>query len=471
MLQRNARTRIAWMIVVAVVSLAALNLSATPHPARAEESRETAPKAKQPNLGKLLFFDSTLSNPKGMSCATCHAEAAGFAFPKSNVNLHAGPVPGVVHGRFGNRRPPSIAYAAYLPQGPPQYVESLSAFVGGLFWDGRATDLANQATFPFQNPNEENDFSNEVFDPGMVVAALEKGPNAKLFMQKYGSDIFNHPTSEVFQDISQEIANFETTDEVSPFSSKYDAFIAGKAKLNAHEMNGLMLVTGSTTGRPGGPPHKSAQCVLCHGIPSDPSTGPDLWTNSCFANIGIPRNPNNPFYKEIDSGSNPLGYNALGEDYIDFGLGGSLYPQMGGLPAGNVGPGNNGQGDFLQINGTFKTPTLRNVDKRPSPDFIKCYGHNGVFKSLKEVVHFYNTRNLTTVPGEVIDFTQDNPYANLQGKPLWPVPEYASPDTMQNPSGAPNSAAGQVGNLQLSKEEEGDIVAFLKTLSDGYFRP
>ena len=84
------------------------------------------------------------------------------------------------------------------------------------------------------------------------------------------------------------------------------------------------------------------------------------------------------------------------------------------------------------------------------------------------MVHFYNTRNLTTEPGEVIDFTQKDPYANLVGTPLWPEPEYPSKKTLQNPQGAPGSSDAQVGNLGLTDKEEDHIVAFLKTLSDGY---
>jgi hypothetical protein len=83
-------------------------------------------------------------------------------------------------------------------------------------------------------------------------------------------------------------------------------------------------------------------------------------------------------------------------------------------------------------------------------------------------VHFYNARNLTTEPGEVIDFTQPNPYANLVGVPLFPEPEYPSPVTMQNPQGLPGSSTNQMGNLGLTDQEENDIVAFLQTLSDGY---
>ena len=278
-------------------------------------------------------------------------------------------------------------------------------------------------------------------------------------------------TSELFELICEAIAAYEEAPEVSPFSSKYDAFQAGLVQLTSSELNGLRLVTGSITGRPGGPPSaKFAQCVLCHGIPSNRALGPDLWTNTCYANIGVPKNPSNPYYTETNAAADPAGYNSAGANYVDLGLGGFLYPSMG-LPAGNMGQHNNGHGDFLAINGTFKAPTLRNVDKRPTANFVKAYMHNGAFKSLQQVVHFYNTRNLTSVPGEVLDFTKTNPYAAVRGKPLWPTPEFPSPVTLQNPSGLPGSAAAQVGNLQLTAQEESDIVSFLQTLSDGFFNP
>jgi cytochrome c peroxidase len=161
-----------------------------------------------------------------------------------------------------------------------------------------------------------------------------------------------------------------------------------------------------------------------------------------------------------NAASNPLGYNALGRNYVDFGLGDFLYPASGTRPGSLTN-------DPLAINGTFKAPSLRNVDKRPYPGFVKAYMHNGVFKSLKDVVHFYNTRNLTTKPGEIIDFTKSDPYAGLQGKPLFPSPEFMSAITLQNPSGLIGSPAGQVGNLGLTSKEEDDLVAFLKTLTDG----
>jgi cytochrome c peroxidase len=430
----------------------------------------TTPAISASEVGRDLFFDTELSNPVGMSCATCHAQAMGYTFPRASINISMGPVPGILPGHFGNRRTPTISYAVYLPKGPPKYDPSLTAFAGGLFWDGRAADLASQVPFPLQNPNEMNDTLHNLGDPALIVRKVAGGRYARRFMQVYGPQVFSQPTGQVLLQIAQAIAAFESSPEVSPFSSKYDAYVAGKATLSASEQRGLQLVTGSTTGRPGGPPsYKFAQCVLCHGIPSSRSQGPDLWTNTCYANIGVPKNPNNPYYTETNKAIDPAGYNAAGAAYVDLGLGDYIYPQQG-LPIGNMGKGSNGKGDFLAINGTFKAPTLRNVDKRPEAGFVKSYMHNGVFKSLKQVVHFYNTRNLTSAAGEIIDFTGTHPYAGLKGKPLWAQPEYPSPITLQNPSGAPGSSAAQVGNLGLTDQEEDDIVAFLQTLSDGFTR-
>jgi cytochrome c peroxidase len=88
--------------------------------------------------------------------------------------------------------------------------------------------------------------------------------------------------------------------------------------------------------------------------------------------------------------------------------------------------------------GKHKVPTLRNVDKRPSPDVVKAYGHNGFFKSLEEITHFYNTRDV-------------EPWAPPE------IPENVNSD--------------ELGNLGLTAGEEADIVAFLKTLSDGFLPP
>lgn len=438
------------------------------------------PLSPEAALGKELFFDTTLSTPTGQSCGSCHSPATGFTFPVSHINNHIGVAPGVVPGRFGFRAVPQVSYSAFNPPGPPFFNPLIELFVGGQFWDGHAVDLTDQAKFPFLNPNEMNNLTHNLGDPSLVVQKVAQGHFAGDFRSVFGTNVFSQPVAVVYNDIASAIAEYERSSEVSPFSSKYDAWRAGRANLNSHELHGLHLATGTWSGRPDGATFpKFVHCVECHMVPSVPSAGPDLWTNTCYQNIGVPRNPHNPFYTQTDATSNPVGYNPLGAAFIDYGLGVTFYTQLG-LPAGNVGPGSNGQGDFLGVNGQFKAPSMRNVDMRPHPGFVKAYMHNGVFKSLEQVVHFYNTRNLTTRRGEVVDFTRDNPYAGLRGHPLWDTPEYPNIDTLVNPDGLlgtdPGTGAGgessaQVGNLGMTSEDEADMVAFLKTLTDGYFDP
>jgi cytochrome c peroxidase len=127
-------------------------------------------------------------------------------------------------------------------------------------------------------------------------------------------------------------------------------------------------------------------CSACHiSHEAGPGGVPPLFTDNRFDNIGVPKNPENPFYRMdkvyLDDGSQ---INPEGKDWIDLGLGGFLRtrPEWADLADEN--------------DGKFRTPTLRNVDKRPGKGFPKAFMHNGVFKSLEEVVHFYNTRD---VPG------------------------------------------------------------------------
>lgn len=462
-------------VLAAAVLVSVLGLTAT---AAAQPRDGTlSPRAA---LGKRLFFDETLSIPPGQSCASCHSASAGFTFPNSQINQTLGVAPGVIPGRFGFRAVPQISYAAFGPAGPPFLSHELGVYVGGLFWDGHADTLEDQARFPFLNPNEMNNLTHGVGDPGLVVNKVRTGRLATQFEVVYGSRVFSRPVPEVYRLITEAIAEYEKSKEVSPFSSRFDAWRAGRAQLTDQELLGLRIMTGSWSGRPDGATFPVfAHCMDCHMVPSIPSASPDLWTNTCYQNIGVPRNGNNPFYRMTDKTTNPVGYNPLGRSFVDYGLGATIYTRMG-LPPGNVGRGSDGRGDFLGVNGLFKAPSLRNVDRRPGSGFVKAYMHNGALKSLEEVVHFYNTRNLTTQPGEVIDFTRDDPYEGLGGRPLWGPPEHPTPDTLVNPDGVLGSLPGtgsggesgaQVGNLGLSPDQEAAIVAFLRTLSDGYFDP
>ena len=426
-------------------------------------------------LGRALFYDKSLSNPPGMACVSCHDPAAGYSYPSSMVNLLFGTVPGQVPGRAGSRRPPMVAYAPYLPAGPPHYNDKAQAWVGGLFWDGRVNTALEQVRSPLVNPNEMNSRVHNVGDTRIVVEKIAGGINADLFRKAFGADVFSKSTAEVFDCFGKAIVAFEASPEVSPFTSKYDAYLLGKAKLTDSEMLGLRLFTGSFNGRPGGRPFKkSAHCVDCHATSLNLNQGPDIWTNGCYANLGVPSNPANLYYDTVDRKGNPVGYNRNGRNYVDLGLGNVLYDFLG-IPEWR-------ELDPLQVNGAFKAPSVRNVDLRPYPGFVKAYMHNGVFKSLKAVVHFYNTRNVTT-EHEVIDFTAPDPYAGLKGKPIWDPPEYLDQRTLVNATGsysgigrrpkpgAPRTDqdAMQIGNLHMSEGMENAIVDFLKTLSDGYF--
>lgn len=456
---------------VLLISLLALP---TPEIAVAQSFEKVGP-ATMAQVGKQLFSDTSLSEPAGMACITCHSPSAGFSSPVSRINADMGVVPGVMPGRFGFRKVPTVSYTPFMPIGPPHLDKKAAAYVGGMFYDGRAKDVVEQAKMPLVDPNEMNNLLHNLPSPDMVVAKLAKSPTSVLFKKVFGNKVFERPTAEVMDMMARAIAAYEASPDVSPFNSKYDAVLEGRATFTPQELTGMRIATGRLNGRPDGLPFPlNAHCMDCHGISDDLSVRKDIWTKSCYANLGAPRNYQNPFYQMTDPSINPVGWNPLGADFVDFGLGDFIYPMLG-KPAGNLA-----EGDPLNINGLFKAPTLRNLDKRPYPGFVKSYFHNGVFKSLKEVVHFYNTRNLTTFPGEVIDFTKPDPYAGLIGTPLWAKPEIMDPDTLNNPlgnAGGEDEGQGQgsmfeaeIGNLNMTEAHEDAIVAFLQTLSDGYFQ-
>ncbi|MCK7580713.1 MAG: hypothetical protein MZV65_37130 [Chromatiales bacterium] len=169
---------------------------------------------------------------------------------------------------------------------------------------------------------------------------------------------------------------------------------------------------------------------------STPGGKAALFTDYTFDNLGLPKNPENPFYY-ADPQFNPLGTN-----WVDLGLGEFLASQTTHPEWVPLAPENYGK---------QKVPTLRNVDKRPSPDFVKAYGHNGYFKSLKRIVHFYNTRDV--LPKCAASVTDAE--AEMMG--CWPMPEVPV-----------NVNAKELGDLGLTEDQEWALVEFMKTLSDGW---
>lgn len=355
-------------------------------------------------LGKHLFYDANLSTPPGQACAVCHGPHVGFTGPKEQINMHGAVYEGAVAERFGNRKPPSSAYAGDSPV--LHYDPAGKTWVGGMFWDGRATGwtlddpLAEQAQGPYLNPLEQNNASAD-----QVCQKVARSDYAPLYAKVYGEPIdASKDTPKVYANLARAIAAYERSAEMSPFTSKYDFFLQGKAKFTEQEARGLALFNDT----------KKGNCATCHPAP--------LFTDYTYDNLGMPRNPENPFY------TMPPRYNPQGRSWVDLGLGAFL-------------AGTKQYADQAAVNdGKHKTPTLRNVDKRPRPNFVKAYGHNGYFKSLESIVHFYNTRDL---PG------QD-----------WP------------PSEVPrNVNKTELGNLHLTSDEEAAIIVFLQTLSDGYAPP
>ena len=400
-------------------------------------------------VGKQIFFDQHLSRERNQACAACHGPAVGWTGPEAEINLHGAVYEGSVHGRFGNRKPPSAAYATYAPRFV--YDPGTQSFAGGEFWDGRATGwklgnpAADQAQGPFLNPVEQ-----ALPDAGAVVHRVCDAWYSFFFRAVWGKTACRD-VDLAYDYVALSIAAFEGSSQVSPFSSKLDAYLAGWAELTREEKRGLRLFAGK------------AHCANCHSVEERNGGEPPLLTDFTYDNLGVPRNPENPFYEMDKVLIAGVPINPLGEHWVDLGLGGFLrtlassdawrdLPFVTGNPI--LGLDASALAALAEENdGKQRVPTLRNVDKRPSCRFPKAYTHNGYFKSLKALVHFYNTRDvLPRCPGS---FTEHEALAHH----CWPAPEVAR-----------NVNKTELGNLGLTDREEDAIVAFLGTLSDGWDR-
>lgn len=365
-------------------------------------------------LGSTLFSDKDLSRFRNQSCASCHQltpaidpitrrplPAPGFV-DADNVERGTAVSDGSVAGRVGRLNAPSVGYASFSP--PFHWDRTEELYVGGQFWNGRASTLAEQAAGPFVNPAEM-----AMPSKASVVARLqEKGVYRNLFWRVYnmsiGRQLTPAETNSVYDAMTRAIAAFERTRMFSKFTSKFDFYMAGLTQLTPQERLGLELF------------NNKAQCALCHiSVPTKNPDGtwtPALFTDLTYDNIGAPRNLNIP-----------------GNPSPDLGLG--------------------GRRDIMAVDprrlevGKHKVMSLRNIA------ITAPYGHNGVFKSLEQITHFYNTRDTL---GRVPD--NRDPGFGVTG---WPAPEVPR-----------NVNSSELGNLGLTAQEEAAIIAFMKTLTDGY---
>jgi cytochrome c peroxidase len=414
-------------------------------------------------IGKLLLFDKELSVNRNEACAFCHMPETGFTGPISEINRTTGSYPGSVRTRFSERKPQTHSYAPLSPV--LHYNEGQGDLVGGNFWDMRATGrrlgnpAAEQAEGPPVNPVEMG-----LPDIACFVYRASQRPYRALFEAVWGAQAFaiswpantedacNQPgpppaddpapvhlsavdrgvAAATFDQMAQSIAGYEASHEVTTFTSKYDAVLAGKAQFAPQEQEGYDLF------------RSKAKCNGCH---RDGGPGEDpLFTDFTASNIGTPANPGLPYYAEGEPDERGYAANKSGASFIDLGVGGFL---AHGHPLSQPSAVDARWRPLTAQNrGRFQVPTLRNVDKRPSPDFVKAYGHNGYFKSLKGIVHFYNTRDLLPRCAD---------HDPREGTGCWPTPETTE-----------NMNKSKVGNLGLSDQEEDALVAFMQTLTDGF---
>ncbi len=393
-------------------------------------------------LGKSVFMDEDLSLYSNQSCASCHGGEAGWTGAISEINEFGAVYEGSNAGNFGDRKPPSAAYATQSPIFA-FHRQGGGLFIGGNFWNGRATGeklgnpAADQAQGPFLNPAEQALPDNacvvyfvciatypvsleDVYSDACDIAwPADVGTQCALtdgFVDLDPEDATR--VDAAYNNIALSIADYEASSEVNAFTSKYDFYLARLVDLNDQEKLGLKLFNGK------------GKCSRCHTSKAKKDQ-PPLFTDYSFDNLGVPRN----FY-------NPV-YDTQGGKWLDEGLGGFLesLPEYAGMAE--------------EYMGSQKVPTLRNVDLRPDPAFVKAFTHNGYFKTLKGIVHFYNTRDVKPVC--------DDPFttaADAMDNNCWPEAEFTE-----------SVNDDELGNLKLSDEQEDAIVAFLKTLSDGYVRP
>lgn len=437
-------------------------------------------------LGKRLFFEN-ISDPNRMSCATCHAPNTGGTYNVSGVNLHQVAVTGarphlrpqdLADGQekttvknAGGLKPPTNQYVSFIHDGEVLGLQNLGfgcGFLpcGGAFWNGRATGLgvaaqdaipsplfgafskylgplADQAfASPFLNPVEQNHKSEE--DVCQQVESTKWGGELYYLTWNEALDCQSEESAKLaFARFAISLAAWQMSKDNNRFDSKRDIALENDTNgffkndnefdidgLTAQEERGHDLFYGR------------ANCSICHGKPGADGTDKfERYTDDSYHAIGVPRN-----------------YELPGSPEPNIGLFDTLN-KITNLPDGFP--------VFLFV-GTHKTPTLRNVDKRPGKGFTKAYMHNGWFKSLESVVNFYNTsfisddpeadttanrNNITRCPLDIV--TEKDALANN----CWPEPEFPNAPLL-------SINIGLTGNLGLSEEDEAALVAYLKTLTD-----
>lgn len=396
------------------VALIALGLSAAA--AQAGDTPLTRPQAYAraaalEALGRTLFFDPALSASGQMACASCHDPAHGF----SPANDRAVQLGGEDLQQAGLRAVPSLTYLQAAPQFTEHYYDSDdegdpsvdAGPTGGLTWDGRMDRGRDQAAFPLMSPFE---MANE--NAGAVVARARKAGYDAELKAIFGDAV---PTDDkaIFAALTHALEVYEqSARDFYPYTSKFDAFLAGRAQLTPQEARGLKLFDDPDKGN----------CTSCHISERANDGTPPQFTDYGLIALGLPRNPAIPANADAN--------------YHDLGLCGPLRTDFAGRS---------------EYCGLFRTPSLRNVALR------KTFFHNGLVHSLREAVAFYVERD--TKPEKWYPRGPDGKVAKFDDLPA----PYLDNVNTDPPFG------GKPGDKPLLSDAEiDDIVAFLGTLTDGY---
>jgi cytochrome c peroxidase len=395
-----------------------------------------APLSAMAQLGRDIFFDPSLSASGRLSCASCHSSQHFYGPPGALPAMRGGPA--LV--TEGVRAVPSLMYLERQPNfsvGPDdEQNESVSLAgmaalaqqasrtrktaqdtaataanlvpQGGLFWDGRADTLQGQAMFPLLSQFE--------MDGGTIdrVAAKLRGvPYAYRFVQLFGPAILASRRMLVDEAMFA-VARFEIEDRrFHLYTSKYDFWLEGKARLSFTELRGYLLFNDP----------KKADCAGCHLDQSTPDGRPPLFTDHQYEALGVPRNP------ALAANHDPA--------YFDLGI---------------CGPDRGDMRSETQYCGLFATPTLRNVATR------QVFFHNGVYHSLQQVLDFYDFRD--TDPTKIYPRAADGRIDKFNDLPR----RYRANIDITDPPFDRNPG----DPLAMTAADERDIIAFLKTLTDGW---
>jgi cytochrome c peroxidase len=418
--------------------IASFQLAQGENPAPVQLARPAAPPlSAMAKLGKLVFFDTSLSSSGKVSCASCHSPQHAYGPPGDDPAVYGGPT----LASQGVRAVPSLMYlylepnfsigpdnsetesSANLPQlaaqssSTPRVLKTAQNTAqaavnmvpqGGLFWDGRADTLQGQAMGPLLSPFEMDGGSIQ-----RIAAILQAAPYANRFVQLFGTQILAQPNLLMAEAVFA-VSRYQIEDpSFHPYTSKYDYWLEGKVRLSPAEMRGYVLFNDPTKG----------DCAACHVDQPTPDGRPPLFTDHQFEALGLPRNEN-LLVNEISG-------------YFDLGICG---PYRADLSA------------QTQYCGMFLTPTLRNAATR------HVFFHNGVYHTLQEVLDFYDFRD--TKPEKIYPRAANGHVEKFNDLPKrhWTNVDTSDPPLDRKLGQAP----------ALSPAQEKDIIAFLKTLNDGY---